>query len=98
MSDTDNYTFSFDYYLEYVVYEQRDYLRDDQVFASRDVHKAFRELLAAPDDARRTLQLTLKDPDGQILYQRVLASYGGKNTVDDLITEAVRRLRREIGE
>lgn len=76
MSDTDNYKLSLDYYLEYVVYEQRDYLCDDQVFASRDVHKAFRELLAAPDDAQRTLQLLLKDPEGRTLFSRELAQVG----------------------
>lgn len=78
MSDTDNYRLSFDYYLEYAILEERDYLCREQVFVSRDVDEAFRELLAAPDGARRTLQLLLKDPGGKILYYRVLASYGGK--------------------
>lgn len=78
MSDTDSYKLSFDYYLEYAVYEQRDYLCTEQVFVSRDVDEAFRELLAAPDGTRRILQLLLKDPEGKTLYYRVLASYGGK--------------------
>lgn len=81
MSDADNYKLSFDYRLEYAVYEQRDYLCDESVFVSRDVHEAFREMLAMPDDTRRTLQLLLKDPDGKILYQRVLASYGKEVTL-----------------
>lgn len=76
---SDNYKLSFDYYLEYAVVEQRDYLRTEQVFVSRDVDEAFRALLAVDSDARRTLQLLLKDPEGKILYYRVLASYGGKN-------------------
>lgn len=76
---SDNYKLSFDYYLEYAVVEQRDYLRTEQVFVSRDVDEAFRALLAVDSDAKRTLQLLLKDPEGKILYYRVLASYGGKN-------------------
>lgn len=76
MSDTDNYKLSFDYYLEYAVVEQSDYLTTEQVFASRDVNEAFRELLAAPDGVRRTLQLLLKDPDGRILFSRELAQVG----------------------
>lgn len=75
---SDNYKLSFNYYLEYAVVEQRDYLRAEQVFLSRDVDEAFRALLATTDEARRTLQLLLKDPEGKILYYRVLASYGGK--------------------
>lgn len=78
MSDTDNYKLSFDYYLEYAVVEQRDYLYNEKVFASRDVHEAFREMLAIEGDAQRTLQLLLKDPEGKTLYRRMLASYGGK--------------------
>lgn len=73
---SDSYNLSFDYYLEYAVVEQRDYLYAEQVFASRDVHEAFRELLAAPDDVQRTLQLLLKDPEEKTLYYRVLAKYG----------------------
>ena len=74
---SDNYKLSFDYYLEYAVVEQRDYPCREQTFASRDVHEAFREMLAAPDGAcRRTLQLLLKDPEGKTLYYRVLAKYG----------------------
>jgi hypothetical protein len=77
MSDTDNYKLSFDYYLEYAVVEQSDYLHTEQVFVSRDVNEAFRELLAAPSGVtRRTLQLLLKDPEGKTLYYHVLASYG----------------------
>lgn len=76
MSDTDNYKLSFDYYLEYAVVEQSDYLRSEQVFVSRDVNEAFRELLAAPDGAQRILQLLLKDPDGRILFSRELAQVG----------------------
>lgn len=81
MSDTDNYKLSFDYRLEYAVVEKRDYLCDEQVFVSRDVHEAFTRMLAMDGDARRTLQLLLKDPDGKILYQRVLASYGGRESL-----------------
>lgn len=73
---SDNYKLSFDYYLEYAVVEQSDYLRSEQVFVSRDVNEAFRELLAAPDGVRRTLQLLLRDPEGQTLYQRVIAQVG----------------------
>lgn len=76
MSDTDSYKLSFDYYLEYAVVEQSDYLRAEQVFVSRDVDEAFRELLAAPDGERRTLQLLLKDPEGKILFSRELAQVG----------------------
>lgn len=76
MSDTDSYKLSFDYYLEYAVVEQRDYLCTESVFASRDVHEAFSEMLAIDGDTKRTLQLLLKDPDGKTLYYRVLASYG----------------------
>lgn len=71
----ETYELSFDYYLEYAVVEQRG-LCAEQVFASRDVYEAFRELLAVPDDAQRKLQLLLKDPEGKVLYYRVLASYG----------------------
>jgi hypothetical protein len=77
MSDTDNYKLSFDYYLEYAVVEH-EYRRTEQVFVSRDVNEAFRELLAAPDGVRRTLQLLLRDPEEKIVYYRVLASYGGE--------------------
>lgn len=76
MSDTDSYKLSFDYYLEYAVYEQRDYLRADQVFVSRDVDEAFGELLATDYDGQRTLRLELKDPEGRILFSRELAKYG----------------------
>lgn len=76
MSDTDSYKLSFDYYLEYAVVEQSDYLRTEQVFASRDVNEAFREMLAASDGARRTLKLLLKDPEGNVLYSRELAKVG----------------------
>lgn len=75
---SENYKLSFDYRLEYAVMEQRDYLCNEQVFVSRDVHEALSELLALQDDTRRTLQLLLKDPEGKVLYYRVLASYGGK--------------------
>lgn len=76
MSDTGGYKISFDYYLEYAVVEQSDYLRSEQVFVSRDVNEAFRELLAAPDGVRRTLQLLLRDPERKILYYHVLAQVG----------------------
>lgn len=76
MSDTDTYKLSFDYRLEYAVVEHRDYLCDEQVFVSRDVNEAFREMLAMPDDVRRTLQLLLKDPEGRILFTRELAQVG----------------------
>ena len=76
MSDTDTYKLSFDYYLEYAVYEERDYLCTESVFASRDVNEAFREMLAMDGDAKRTLQLLLKDPEGKTLYYRVPAKYG----------------------
>lgn len=76
MSDTGNYKLSFDYRLEYAVVEHRDYLCDEQVFVSRDINEAFREMLAMPDDVRRTLHLRLKDPDGKILYYRELARVG----------------------
>lgn len=81
MSDTDNYKLSFDYYLEYAVMEQRDYLCEEKVFVSRDVNEALRALLAVDSDAKRTLQLLLKDPDGKVLYYRVLASYGKEVTL-----------------
>ena len=73
---SDNYKLSFDYRLEYAVVEQSDYLRCEQVFVPRDVNEAFRALLAAPDGVRRTLQLLLKDPEGQTLYQRVISQIG----------------------
>ena len=76
MSDTDNYELSFDYYLGYVVYEQRDYLCDEQVFASRDPNEAFREMLATDNGGQRTLRLELKDPDGRILFSRELVQVG----------------------
>lgn len=76
MSDTDSYKLSFDYYLEYTVYEQRDYLRPEQVFVSRDVNEAFRELLAMDSDYSRALVLQLKDPDGRISFSRELAQVG----------------------
>lgn len=63
MSDTDSYKLSFDYRLEYAVYEQRDYLRSEQVFVSRDVNEAFRAMLATDSGGQRTLRLELKDPD-----------------------------------
>lgn len=75
---SDDYKLSFDYYLEYAVVEHREYLCDEQVFASRDVNEAFREMLATDNDGQRTLRLELKDPEGQTLFHRVLASYGGK--------------------
>lgn len=76
MSDTDNYKLSFDYYLEYAVFERRDYLCPESVFESRDANEAFRELIAAPDGGLRTLKLLLKDPEGRILFSRELAKYG----------------------
>ena len=76
MSDTDNYTFSFDYRLEYAVYEQHDYLCREQTFVSRDPNEAFREILTMDGDAQRTLRLELKDPDGRILFTRELAQVG----------------------
>ena len=76
MSDTDNYKLSFDYQLEYVVYEQRDYLCREPTFVSRDPNEAFRQMLAIDSDTKRTLQLLLRDPDGKILYCRVLAQVG----------------------
>lgn len=74
---SDNYKLSFDYHLEYAVVEQSDYLHEEQVFVSRDVNEAFRELLAIDGDTKHTLQLMLKDPEGKTLFHRVLASYGG---------------------
>lgn len=76
MSNTDGYKLSFDYYLEYAVYEQSDYLRTEQVFVSRDPNEAFREMLTSDNDGQRTLQLLLKDPEGKILYSRELAQVG----------------------
>ncbi len=76
MSDADNYKISFDYRLEYAVVEQSDYLRCEQVFVSRDVHEAFRQLLAMDSDGQCTLQLLLKDPEGEILFSRELAQVG----------------------
>lgn len=76
MSDTDSYKLSFDYYLEYAVVEQSDYLRSEQVFASRDVNEAFRELLTTDSGGQRTLRLELKDPEGRTLFHRELAKYG----------------------
>lgn len=76
MSDTDGYKLSFDYRLEYAVYEQSDYLCREQTFVSRDPNEAFREMLATDSGGQRTLRLELKDPDGKILYQRELAQVG----------------------
>ena len=76
MSDTDNYKLSFDYHLEYAVVKQSDYLYEEQVFVSRDVNEAFRELLAIDGDTKHSLQLRLRDPDGKILYCRELAQVG----------------------
>ena len=73
---SDNYKLSFDYYLEYAVVEHRDYLCDEQVFVSRDVNEAFREMLAMDSDYSRALVLQLKDPEGQTLFHRVLAQVG----------------------
>lgn len=73
---SENYKLSFDYYLEYAVVERRDYLYDEQVFVSRDVDEAFRELLAMDSDGQCTLRLELKDPEGKILFSRELAKYG----------------------
>lgn len=63
MSDSDTYKLSFDYRLEYAVYEQSDYLCPEQVFVSRDVNEAFREMLAMDSGGQRTLRLELKDPE-----------------------------------
>ena len=76
MSDTDSYKLSFDYRLEYAVYEQRDYLCREQTFVSRDPNEAFREMLATDSDGQRTLRLELKDPEGRILFSRELAQVG----------------------
>lgn len=76
MSDTDSYKLSFDYYLEYAVYEQRDYLCREQTFVSRDPNEAFREMLTTDSDGQRTLRLELKDPEGRILFSRELAQVG----------------------
>lgn len=76
MSDTDNYKLSFDYRLEYVVYEQRDYLCRESTFVSRDPNEAFREMLASDSGGQRTLRLELKDPEGRILFYRELAQVG----------------------
>lgn len=76
MSDTDNYKLSFDYRLEYAVYEQSDYLRREQTFVSRDPNEAFREMLTTDSGGQRTLQLLLKDPEGRILFTRELAQVG----------------------
>lgn len=76
MSDADNYTLSFDYYLEYGVFERRDYLCPQAVFESRDPNEAFRELFAAHGCGQRTLRLLLKDPEGNVLYSRELAKVG----------------------
>ena len=76
MSDADNYKLSFDYYLEYAVYEQRDYLCREQTFASRDPNEAFREMLTTDSGGQRTLRLELKDTEGRILFSRELAQVG----------------------
>ena len=76
MSNTDSYKLSFDYRLEYAVYEQRDYLCDDQVFVSRDPNEAFREMLSMGGDGQCTLRLELKDPEGKTLFTRELAQVG----------------------
>ena len=76
MSDADNYKLSFDYYLEYAVYEQRDYLCREQIFVSRDPNEAFREMLTTDSGGLRTLRLELKDPEGRILFSRELAQVG----------------------
>lgn len=76
MSDTDNHKLSFDYRLEYAVYEQRDYLCREQTFVSRDPNEAFREMLATDSGGQRTLRLELKDPEGRILFSRELAQVG----------------------
>lgn len=76
MSDTDNYKLSFDYRLEFVVYEQRDYLCRERTFVSRDPNEAFTRMLTMAGDAQRTLRLELKDPEGQTLYSRELAQVG----------------------
>lgn len=76
MSNADNYKLSFDYYLEYAVYEQRDYLCREQTFVSRDPNEAFREMLTTDNGGQRTLRLELKDPEGSILFSRELAQVG----------------------
>lgn len=76
MSDADSYKLSFDYYLEYAVFEQRDYLCREQTFVSRDPNEAFREMLATDSSGQRTLRLELKDPEGNVLYRRELAQVG----------------------
>lgn len=76
MSDPDNYKLSFDYHLEYAVYEQHDCLCREQTFVSRDVYEAFREMLTTDSGGQRTLQLLLKDPEGRILFTRELAQVG----------------------
>lgn len=76
METSDNYKLSFDYYLEYVVYEQRDYLCREQTFVSRDPNEAFREMLATDSGGQRTLRLLLKDPEGKVLFHRELAQVG----------------------
>lgn len=76
MSDVETRILSFDYYLEYVVFEWRDYLYRESVFESRDPNEAFRELFTAPGDGQRTLLLLLKDPEGKVLYRRELAQVG----------------------
>lgn len=81
MSDTDNYKLSFDYRLEYAVYEQRDYLCRERAFVSRDPNEAFTRMLTMAGDAQRTLRLELKDPEGHVLYYRELASYGKEVTL-----------------
>lgn len=76
MSDAGDYILSFDYRLEYAVFERCDYLCPESVFVSRDPNEAFRELFAAQDGGRRTLLLLLKDPEGNVLYSRELAKVG----------------------
>lgn len=76
MSDSDNYKLSFDYRLEYAVCEQRDYLCEEMVFVSRDPNEAFARMLTMAGDAQRTLAVQLRDPEGKVLYYRVLAQVG----------------------
>lgn len=71
-----NYKLSFDYYLEYAVMEHRDYLCDEKVFVSRDAYEAFREMLAMDSAYKRSVVLQLRDPEGNLLYHRVLAQVG----------------------
>lgn len=73
---SNNYKLSFDYYLEYAVMEQRDYLCEEKVFVSRDVNEAFTRMLTMEGDAQRMLVLHLRDPEGKILFHRVLAQVG----------------------